>query len=474
VEGDSKMSTPKDNIHQWKKWKWIVYGSLALPYLIVYFHRVALNVVAQDLSGEFKITGAVLGTLAAMYFYVYTLMQIPAGVLADYWGPRRTATTGMLLAGMGAFLFGIAKTDDFLFFGRIIISIGVSVIFISILKVQSEWFQTKEFALLSGLTVFIGNAGAVLASTPLVFLVHLFNWRISFLLISGVSLLAAFITWQFTKDTPNALGLSHPDTLLPKQNGRHFENEVTSLPKEKPQATRTSIRESVKLILLNRWSWPLLITFFGVFGSFLTFQGVWGVPYFMHVFGMSEEAAANHLLVASLGHMIGSIAIGFLSDHIGRRKPAYIGFLTALIVSWTLLTVYPFTALPVFWLYPLSFLIGFCASCLILTWGWAKEVNHPDMAGIAMGTTNMAGFLGAAIMQSLFGFILDKGWGGTLLNGARVYTAHSYAMGFLVSLASLIISLICVLVMVETKNKNIYKQIQKSKGFLKRLKKMTI
>jgi sugar phosphate permease len=465
MEGDSMMLTQVDGVRQWKKWKWIVYSSLALPYLIVYFHRVALNVVAANLSGEFKITGAVLGTLSAMYFYVYTLMQIPAGVLADSFGPRKTATTGMLLAGVGSVIFGMAGTDLILFLGRIIISLGVSVIFISILKVQSEWFQTKEFALVSGITVFIGNAGAILASTPLVLLDNLFNWRVSFWLISGVSLIAALITWRFTKDTPRVLGLCHPDT---------FELKDKSLSTVGPKAKQTSTRESMKLILLNRWSWTLFIAFFGVFGSFLTFQGVWGVPYFMHVFGMSGETAANHLLVASLGHMIGSLVIGFLSDHLGSRKPVYVVFLTILILSWALLTAYPYLALSVSFLYPLSFIIGFCAACFILTWGWSKEVNDPDSSGMAMGTTNMAGFLGAALMQTLYGWILDQGWNGTLLNGARIYTAHSYTHAFLISFAALVISLVCILVTVETNNRNIYSQLQKGKRFLKRLKKMTI
>ena len=47
-------------------------------------------------------TRAILGTLAATYFYVYTLLQIPVGVLADTLGPRRILTAGSLVAGVGS------------------------------------------------------------------------------------------------------------------------------------------------------------------------------------------------------------------------------------------------------------------------------------------------------------------------------------------------------------------------------------
>lgn len=441
---------------KWKKWKWIAYGSLALPYLVVYFHRVAINVVSPDLMTEFNISGASVGMLAAMYFYIYTILQIPSGVFADFLGPRKTAFIGMIVATIGSILFALASYEWVLFAGRILISLGVSVIFISILKIQSEWFLMKEFALLTGITVFIGNAGAVMAATPLAVFVNATNWRTAFYLMSALSLVAAIIIWKYTKDSPKQLGISLPDQIQKKEK----------LKTKQTVKVKLTISESIKLVLNNRWSWIIFIAYFGIYGSFLTFQGVWGVPYFMHVYEMSKETAANHLLVASVGHMIGSISVGYLSDHVGRRKPIYLGFLTILTVSWAFITFFPFIGLPVSFLYPLSFLIGFSASCFILTWGWSKEVNNPQIAGIAMGTTNMAGFLGAAILQPLFGFILDLNWNGVIVNGVRVYSAHSYMIGFLISLVLLIISTICIAVMKETYNQNIYSQLKSEKGKL--------
>ena len=43
-------------------------------YLLSFFHRVAPAAIAQDLAAAFQISGAALGSLAATYFYIYTLM----------------------------------------------------------------------------------------------------------------------------------------------------------------------------------------------------------------------------------------------------------------------------------------------------------------------------------------------------------------------------------------------------------------
>ncbi|MBE3553965.1 MAG: MFS transporter [Thermicanus sp.] len=96
-------------------------------------------------------------------------------------------------------------------------------------------------------------------------------------------------------------------------------------------------------------------------------------------------------------HMTGSLTVGYFSDRLGRRKPVYWGGLGIFTTSWGILTFSPALDLPLSLLYPLCFLIGFFASstCFIVTWVWAKEVNDPNIPGIAMGTANMAGFLGA-------------------------------------------------------------------------------
>lgn len=48
---------------------------------------------------------ALPGNLSAIYFYVYTIMQLPSGALSDTLGGRKTIFAGMLISGMGTIAF---------------------------------------------------------------------------------------------------------------------------------------------------------------------------------------------------------------------------------------------------------------------------------------------------------------------------------------------------------------------------------
>ena len=80
----------------------VVFGIALASYVLSFFHRTAPAAIAGELTRAFEIGGAVLGTLAATYFYVYTILQVPVGVLADTLGPRRILATGSLIAGIGS------------------------------------------------------------------------------------------------------------------------------------------------------------------------------------------------------------------------------------------------------------------------------------------------------------------------------------------------------------------------------------
>ena len=90
--------------------RWVIWASLVLVYIIGHFHRVAPAVIAEDLMRAFQTSGVLLGVLASTYFYTYAFMQIPAGMLADTLGPRKTVTLGTIVMGLGALLFGLAPS----------------------------------------------------------------------------------------------------------------------------------------------------------------------------------------------------------------------------------------------------------------------------------------------------------------------------------------------------------------------------
>ncbi|MBT4485633.1 MAG: MFS transporter, partial [Candidatus Latescibacteria bacterium] len=114
---------------------------LTFTYILVFFHRMSPGAISDNLMDAFNISGAQLGSLAAIYFLVYSFMQIPSGVLADTLGMRTSMIIGNFSAGVGSLIFGLADSFVMASVGRLFVGLGVSVIFISILKFNSLWFS---------------------------------------------------------------------------------------------------------------------------------------------------------------------------------------------------------------------------------------------------------------------------------------------------------------------------------------------
>lgn len=108
---------------------YLVWGLGGFLYLIGFFHRVAPAAMSVELTRDFRVGGAMLGNLSALYFYSYALMQLPTGVLADRWGPRRVLTAGSLLAGAGGLLFALAPNLWVAGSGRLLVGGASAVAF---------------------------------------------------------------------------------------------------------------------------------------------------------------------------------------------------------------------------------------------------------------------------------------------------------------------------------------------------------
>jgi len=163
--------------------------------------------VADRVMADFNISAMVFGSLGAAYFYIYAAMQLPSGTLADTLGPRKTLTAGLLLSILGSLVMGLAPSFGVIYVGRLIVSFGVSVAWLSVVKVIMGWFWAREIATMTGLSVAVAHLGQIAAATPLALLVMWAGWRMSFVAIAGLSLVLVIAIWLILKDSPAQVGL---------------------------------------------------------------------------------------------------------------------------------------------------------------------------------------------------------------------------------------------------------------------------
>ena len=129
------MTLEKSKVKIVLRYRWAVFGILAIAYFYVYFHRVSTAVVSTDLLTTFGVTAASIALLSSAYFYAYAIMQLPSGLLTDSLGPRKTVSSFILVAAAGAILTGVAFTFEMVIAGRLMIGVGVAMVHIPTMKI---------------------------------------------------------------------------------------------------------------------------------------------------------------------------------------------------------------------------------------------------------------------------------------------------------------------------------------------------
>lgn len=431
-------AAPAFDQNHFQRLRWAIYAVLVSAFMLVFFHRMAPAVVSAELMLTFGTTGATLGSLAAMYYYVYTVMQIPAGVLADTIGARAVAVAGNLVAGVGSIVFGLAESIEIAFFGRFLVGLGVSVIFVGLMKSNTLWFREQMFGLISGLTVFLGNLGAVLSAGPLAWLLGFVSWRTAFVGIGAASLLLAALSLLIVRNRPEDAGFP---------SLRAMAGQASHAPRARHWA------QDMRTVWSNPRTWAGFGFNFGMAGSLFSLVGLWAVPLLRDVHGLARDEAAQYTTLSLLMVAASSLLLGWISDRLKRRKAVMLAGALAYVLICAALLWAPWR--PGAGGLALFALLGLSGSGFVLSYACAKEVCAPALSGMAISVVNTGLFLGAAIMQPLFGWVLDRGWDGTLENGVRIYSAANYQQALWLMLGFAALALISATRLTETRCRNI-------------------
>lgn len=408
---------------------WTVWGLGALFYLTGFYQRVAPAVMTSELMSDFSISASQLGNLSAFYFYAYVAMQIPTGILSDWWGPRKLLTAGAVVAGAGALVFALAPALGLAYIGRLMIGGSVAVAFVVLLGLASSWFPPRRYAMVSGLALFFGVVGAVSAGVPLRLMVDAFGWRPVMFVSGVVSLALAAAVWLFVRNDPRERGYATYAT-------DHHE-----------AGAKVGIVAGLGRVLSYRNTWLIFVAGGGMAGPVLTFAGLWGVPYLTARYGLHQAGGAAVCSVLMICWAVGGPVLGALSDRIGKRRPLYLGGAVAAFVCWLVMIYLP---VPLWLFVALTVVAGLAAGGMIISFAMSKESVPPPLAGTVSGVVNMGIMLGPTLMQPIIGKILDAVWTGGMAGGAPVYGLAAYRTGFLLLVGWAGVSCLMMLLAKET------------------------
>jgi len=401
--------------------RWTIFGVLALIYILVYFYRVSLAVVAGDISRELHLTPQQLGSLSGILFYVYALAQLPLGPMIDRLGSRLVISGSGILTATGGILFSQADSLAVAMAARVLIGIGTASVLMATFTVFSHWFSKQEFGRVSGFMVAVGNLGNLLATAPLALAVAAVGWRNSFLVIGIVQVVVTMLVFAMVRDRPALVAtetLTHPS---PTDSGRE----------------RGGVMAAWGEIFGSRDFWLLGGIAFAWYGNYLALQGLWGGPYLMEVLHLSRESAGTMLMFTSLGFIAGST----VTDSIARRvfrsyKRTLLAGQLALVLLMTGFLGWV-ELLPPVLLMGVFFAIGLAVSSGVMIYPIIRAMFPVQIVGTALTSLNFFVLLGAASTQQAMGIIIGAYDRTTAPSPPAVFLAP-----FLLPVGSLVLALV--------------------------------
>lgn len=377
----------------------------------------------DEMMRDLAIGAALIGNLSAFYFYGYAGMQVPVGILIDRFGPRRLMTSAALVCAAGCVVFAQSTGFWGVAAGRFLIGASAAFSFVGAMSVAALWFPANRFAVLSGFAMMMGMAGGVAGQAPLRLLVERFDWREATLLLAAGGVVISLAAWTTVRDREG--GSRRPRRMF-SGLGR-----VTSNPQ----------------------TWIIAIAGLGTTAPLLGFAGLWGVPYLVSVYGLDRAAAASVTSMMFIGWGLGAPLMGWYSDHIGRRREPFIAGLLLCAAAMTVIVYVP--ALPISVMMALCFACGFGGSSQIVGFAAAREHNPIAVSATTLGLVNGMVTGAGALYQPLVGWVLDGGWKGQMIAGARVYDAEAYRHALAILVVGVVVGFVCTLFVRETKCRQI-------------------
>ena len=395
--------------------RWEIFATLALMYILVYFYRVSLAVVAGDLTRELHLTPEQLGSLSGIMFYVYAAAQLPLGPMIDRLGSRLVISGCGVLTTLGGVLFSQADTLAVAMVARALIGIGTASVLMATFTLFSHWFSKQEFGRVSGFMVAVGNLGNLAATAPLALAVGAFGWRNSFLVVGAVQAVVTLLVFIKVQDKPDS------DTAG---------EEAVSSPK-------TDMMTAWGEIFGTRDFWLLGALAFSWYGNYLALQALWGGPYLMEVLHLSRVSTGSMLMFTSFGFIVGSSVI----DTVARRffksykKTLLAGQLVLLLFMTAFLGWAEMVPLPL--LAGLFFMVGLAVSSGVMIYPIIRSMFPVGIVGTALTSLNFYVLMGAAVTQQVMGVVV-----GAYDNTAGSVSAAGLHTAFIFPVVSLAFSIV--------------------------------
>jgi MFS family permease len=388
----------------------------ALFYCYEFILRIIPGALQAELSAALgHITATTFGKISALYYFAYSPMQMPVGMLMDRFGPRRLLTFACICCTIGSWMFTLTTSMLLVGCGRFLVGFGSSFAFVGVLSLALHWLPRRYFSLVAGLITTLGMLGLIYGEVKITEWSELLGWEH---VLTGIAYIGAVITLIIL--------------VVVRDGPASYAPHRYPLPE---------FFKGVVKVLASHQVWLIGLVGACLYTSLSVFGELWGKAYLEQAHHLTKVEAAKTVSAVFLGWAVGAPLGGYISDYTGRRVlPLVVGAIISFICI-SLVLYWP--GLSYLSLNILLFLYGVFSATEIIVFIMAKECSGAELSGTIFAATNMIVTLGAVIFQPLVGTLLDAFGDSGVISGEHIYTVVDYQ----VALSILPISLLIVTIL---------------------------
>lgn len=343
--------------------------------LFQFFLQLSSGIVIGAIMHEEHLSALYAGLLSSSFYYVYTSLQIPVGLMFDRYNTRYLLAFNAGLCAMGCFLFASGHTLITLFIGRLIIGTGSAFAFVGLSHLLRQHFPLRQYAFMIGLSETLGFSATVTGMVTMGHLIGFLGWR-DFIFGAGIfGILIALLCG-------------------------------TVVPSNKPAPIQYNYKKQFTLIIKNKFAW-LNGLFVGLEFSVITvFGALWSVPFLQLKLNCNLQVASTLASMILLGAGLSCPIFGQLSIYFSKRKPLiHFSCLISTILFLMILYI-PIVNHLIMGL--LLFLLGLCCGAYMLAFSISNELAPAESLSTCTGFTNTLAMTSAPLLQPLVGYLLDQ------------------------------------------------------------------
>lgn len=376
-------------------------GSITLAHGANEFFSIAFPPIIPFLVSDLGITYAEAGILLTIFFIMYSVFQLPAGVLSDWFGKKLLLIAGLAIMTGGILLASTAPNYEVLLVGQAIAGIGGSTFHPTGMALISDIETGGTEGKAMGVFGFGGVLGTMASPIVIGGLAAVADWRVA---LVGATVLGVLVLGIFSLAFTESAVRQDDHEEVQTDGGRSF--------------TLSSIWRVLKGLLdiprTRGMIIILVVTFF--LSMMMRATSTFTTSYIAAEVGGSASVGNFGFFVLLVGGGVSSLGAGGLADRFNRSRLGGIaGVASAVLIGATVYVSQLFTSLQTEFVYLLLAIWFFLIGAMMYAMSPVKnalvaEQSERHFSGSLFGVIQTGSAVGSAAGPAAIGVLATK-WG---------------------------------------------------------------